>query len=331
MKGLDIVGGMAPSAARRVLRLGSVARKVGLDVAIAASRRHALPSVLAFLKAGGTLYRGQANLEGYSFEAYADVLGGLGHAAEIIRAGGSIVETNNGALLVSVPPGISFDLTDCDPADALHLIAEQFVRQQYSRLPIRGNVVVDIGTNIGDSALYFAAQGARHVYAFEPFSHLANAARRNIRLNRLEDSVTLVQAGVSAADATVVATFDPFYSSRLTIEDRLSSRMRYSRHAHWEVIRSIALSTILDGLRSSHPRVDIAIKMDCEGSEFEIFSGMAGTDLFRGVIGAVVEYHGGTPGQIPDFMRSAGFEVDLESDASGVGLINAFRANRAVY
>ena len=53
----------------------------------------------------------------------------------------------------------------------------------------------DIGANFGYTAIYFAVKGAKHVYAFEPYPYSYNIAKRNIRLNQLEDNSTLLNEG----------------------------------------------------------------------------------------------------------------------------------------
>ena len=50
------------------------------------------------------------------------------------------------------------------------LIAENLIYEQYKILGVSNKDVIDIGANIGDTAIYFAVKGARHVYAFEPLS-----------------------------------------------------------------------------------------------------------------------------------------------------------------
>ena len=44
------------------------------------------------------------------------------------------------------------------------MIEENFVNEQYKNLDVKDKDVVDIGANIGDTAIYFALKGAKHVY-----------------------------------------------------------------------------------------------------------------------------------------------------------------------
>jgi len=69
------------------------------------------------------------------------------------------------------------------------------IDRQYKWLDVKGKDVVDIGANIGDSAVYFALKGAKHVYAFEPYPYSYNIAKKNIKLNHLENKITLLNEG----------------------------------------------------------------------------------------------------------------------------------------
>ena len=87
--------------------------------------------------------------------------------------------------------------------NTLGMIKEQFMKQQYKWLDVKGKDVIDIGANIGDSAIYFALKGAKHVYAFEPYPYSYYIANKNIRLNGLQDKITLVNQGCGGKKTTI--------------------------------------------------------------------------------------------------------------------------------
>jgi predicted RNA methylase len=78
-----------------------------------------------------------------------------------------------------------------------------FVRDEYQKLPVHGEVVIDIGANIGDSPLYFVSQGAKKVIALEPCPQSYSMATLNIKSNSFRDKVTLILAGCSANNGNV--------------------------------------------------------------------------------------------------------------------------------
>ncbi|MEJ5083786.1 FkbM family methyltransferase [Ochrobactrum sp. MYb379] len=60
----------------------------------------------------------------------------------------------------------------------------------------KDDIVLDIGANVGNHTLYLAGVGRARVLAFEPNRHLADAIRRSVQLNSLEDAVTVHNIGL---------------------------------------------------------------------------------------------------------------------------------------
>ncbi len=58
------------------------------------------------------------------------------------------------------------------------------------------DVVLDIGANVGNHTLYLASVSQAKVLAFEPNRHLADAIRRSVQLNGLEDTVSVSNLGL---------------------------------------------------------------------------------------------------------------------------------------
>jgi len=74
-------------------------------------------------------------------------------------------------------------------------IPDVFFAEDYRYLNPSGETVIDIGANIGDTAIYFALNGASKVIALEPYINSYNCAINNIILNNLKDTIMLLNAG----------------------------------------------------------------------------------------------------------------------------------------
>jgi hypothetical protein len=81
-------------------------------------------------------------------------------------------------------------------SDAFSVLREVFIDNHYSFLDVKGKDVIDGGAYIGDTAVYFALNGANHVYAFEPDHTRYNLAKRNIIANSLNKKITLFHEGI---------------------------------------------------------------------------------------------------------------------------------------
>jgi len=131
---------------------------------------------------------------------------------------------------------------------------ENFVLEQYNT-EIQGDVI-DIGANIGDSAIYFALKGASHVYAFEPLSAVYKIALQNIKLNNLEDKITLINAAVGSKEGKVKVP------SSINIEE--SGGFSITNQGDVEV-PVISFNNIIKMTKDPY-----LLKMDCEGCEADI-------------------------------------------------------------
>jgi len=68
---------------------------------------------------------------------------------------------------------------------------------------LRGGEVIDVGANVGDSALYFVLNGAKKVIAVEPLPNVAKCAEENLRLNVAADKVKVVNAALGGEPVSV--------------------------------------------------------------------------------------------------------------------------------
>jgi FkbM family methyltransferase len=120
-----------------------------------------------------------------------------------------------------------------------------------------GMVAYDVGANAGFYTLALSRMVGKtgHVFAFEPEAKNAQALRRHIELNKLEN-VTIVQVAISGG--TGMVAFDASGSAKGRIVD-----------AGNYIVPSISLDKFI---AEGNPAPDF-IKMDIEGAEMNALSG----------------------------------------------------------
>ena len=178
-------------------------------------------------------------------------------------------------------------------ADTLLLIDEQFFGNGYKKLDAKGSIVVDVGANIGDTAIYFALNGAKHVYAFEPYPYPYGIAKRNIKENGMNDRITLINAGCGASD------------SYMSVDSGLKSKSytQLSGSNAGNRVRMLSLDTVAKRYCNSKA----IMKIDCEGGEYDIILNASNVTL-RKFKQIMIEYHDGYK-NLEKKLRSAGFDV----------------------
>ncbi len=251
-------------------------------------------------------------------------------AMTLIRRGASIT-FKSGQCLIDVS-GLSFALPEREFVNGLWLLHELFVEGEYSDLQVRDAVVIDIGANLGDTAVYFASRGAHRVIAYEPFPATFALAKQTVGRNDCADRVRLVCAGAASRSGSATAAVDSrTQSGRWSVvagnsTDRSSGNDRYLRR---EQIQFVSLADILQDAVTAAAGRPIACKIDCEGAEFELLLGAPLPPAFEYVTQLVIETHDQPPDPIAALLRERGYQVEVRRNGGGslrlTHLINAYR------
>lgn len=167
----------------------------------------------------------------------------------------------------------------------------------------KDSVVIDIGANIGIFSLFAAFNGSRKVFAYEPNSEAYNCIINNISKNNLKDIIIPFKLGVtSESNETVKILKAASPQNSITYEKIGTSDNGY------EFVNTISLNDIV--LKQNIPFVDL-LKLDCEGSEYDIISSTNET-TFSKIKSIVVEYHNARVGEIISKLKKNGFYLEME-------------------
>lgn len=129
-----------------------------------------------------------------------------------------------------------------------------FYNEDYKFLNVKGKTVVDIGANIGDTAIYFALNGAKKVISLEPFSGTFTYLVLNIKDNSLADIVIPLNAGYGKGEEIIV---NP------NLKDTIGLLLQSSKNG--VKIKTYSLKSLIEKLDE-----DALLKMDCEGCEYNL-------------------------------------------------------------
>jgi FkbM family methyltransferase len=163
-------------------------------------------------------------------------------------------------------------------------LAETFYDECYGGFDVHNGTVIDIGAFIGDTAIYFAGMGAKKVIAFEPAPPLYEMAVKNVRMNRLDNIISVKKEAVGEKSGETMLKYErswPGWSS-LSLDTR-----SVSSECYYYPVKIIPFSDVVCELGP----VDL-VKIDCEGCEHRIFLHADKSGVLKNIENIIVEVHG---------------------------------------
>lgn len=170
---------------------------------------------------------------------------------------------------------VSFMFYPADGSD-VGILRDIFLRKEYALYGVAPRVIVDLGSNVGISALYFAVMFPEaFIFCFEPDPYNFLKLQKNTKQFK---HVTAFNTAVSSRDG-----FMDFYSNK--INGMSSSLVDRGSGFHKVSVVAKTLDTILNELDVQ--RVDL-LKFDIEGAEFSVFEHFSSFKKINRMIG---EFH----------------------------------------
>lgn len=175
----------------------------------------------------------------------------------------------------------------------IHLIGEQFLGEDYKWLAPKNTDVVDVGACMGDTVVWFSANEAKRIIAFEPYQQNYECALNTIKENQIKN-VILERKGVGTSRIiNIPKNFNSTGFSELLIDKNgLKTQI-------------LNLEDIVSLYKI---KKDAVLKMDCEGCEYDAIL-TAKKDTLRIFKRMMFEYHKGYL-PIKKALENAGFRVD---------------------
>jgi FkbM family methyltransferase len=166
-----------------------------------------------------------------------------------------------------------------------------------------GVTVLDIGANVGAYTLMFATWVGRRgrVFAFEPAPRACEGLRAHVRLNDLDERVTVLQTAIAASAGDAAFAVHPSGGASSLAPASVDRGTRIS----------VATETV-DNVCRTYGLLPAVIKIDVEGAELDVLRGARNTLTLPG-LHVFVEFH-------PAAWRRAGISrSDIETELADQG------------
>jgi FkbM family methyltransferase len=197
----------------------------------------------------------------------------------------------------------------CSQATLAYLFTEIFVGQEYFfRSSEENPFIVDCGSNIGMSVLYFKLMyPGSHILAFEPDTEAFLCLETNVRQNELGSVITHKKA-LSRGEGQVDFYYDQDLRGCLSMST-VPARMPRQKRA----VDAVRLSRFID------KDVDF-LKIDVEGAEREVIEDLSSEGKLRYIKQMAIEFHHHIVADADDLSRilwileDAGFGYQVQGD-----------------
>lgn len=231
---------------------------------------------------------------------------------------------DNGKILVNIDGIESFISTDGD----LDIMDKIFFRNLYNITIDYPTVVLDIGMNVGFSALFFAKNPNVIVIGFEPFKMTFEQAMSNIKLNNnLNDRIITNQYGLGGLNKRIRTNYS-FELSRLSSIYGLPTGLPDTSYYIEEIeIRNV--SEVMMEIERKFPDRNIVMKIDCEGSEYEIINSLYENEQLANIYCLLMKWHIKAqihdPNKLVSQLEASNFVVLETRNSRDGGSLYAFR------
>lgn len=189
---------------------------------------------------------------------------------------------------------------DTDPALALYEIFVNKIYDKFFKID-KGDVVVDIGGNLGLFSYYSLCKQAKQVYCFEPSPQPYNCIIKNFNFENL----IVEKAAVGAKDGEITFNINPESSIN-------SSVFASDENSQTITCKSINLNNYIK--ENNIKKIDY-LKIDCEGAEYEIIESLDEQYLTNNINKICLEFHLNANGEVNailDKLKRCGFSINFE-------------------
>jgi FkbM family methyltransferase len=212
-----------------------------------------------------------------------------------------------------------------DAGDVIRIAEEVFGSREYGIRAAKESVVIDIGMNVATTSLYFANEpNVRRVVAFEPSLSAVKRAERNLALNpAIAKKIEIRRYALGDANRKAYFQYCPEWEASGRILQAETSQPQGLNQILVEIRDAeIELQSILSEASNSQ---QIILKVDCEGSEREIFRRLSFNTLSR-IDVILMEWHSDDIlREIAERLEKSAFRVLTRRREIDIGVLYAFR------
>lgn len=190
---------------------------------------------------------------------------------------------------LDIASGQALYAVDC--FEEAFIVGELYLAGDYDFRAMGQCVVLDIGANVGFSSIFMAyADPGIQIEAYEPLAKNYARALRNFAANpAVKGRINIHNFGLFSTDADKEISTEQSRPGRSSIV--IDRKPDGPENVRVETIAVRRASAIVESVVDKYPFRKLVVKMDCEGSEYEILGELAASGQLKKIDFMVMEWH----------------------------------------
>lgn len=226
------------------------------------------------------------------------------------RTGAVYKEVDDHTLQIELD-GLVFTL---NTSTEFHTVTEIFARHIYQFTDTAPYLIFDGGMNKGLASLFFAKYFDAEVFSFELIPATAAQAQRNVDMNPgLAGRIHTSAVGLSNENKSFDIKYTPEHTNLASLHDLMPAESTLETVK----VHVRDASEVIDEALARFPGRTVVLKLDIEGSEYEVIPRLKETGTLCNIDVIVMEWHGTGNGNVTDLtklLREEGFTVFTQAE-----------------
>jgi|APMI01.1.fsa_nt_gi FkbM family methyltransferase len=209
--------------------------------------------------------------------------------------------------------------------EEMFILNEIFIENIYNIELNENFSFIDIGMNVGFTSLFFAnKKNCINVFSFEPFKKTYDLALKNLSINKFSSKINAFDYGLGFPERVLEVEYNENFKGSMGING-LAEYIEDGSQKELAQLYIKDVSNVIEKYKHNFSDKKI-VKIDCEGSEYEIFDQLDKNNQITTFDYYLIEWHIKGPKQITDILLKYNYKIiSFNESADDIGMIYAFK------
>ena len=214
-----------------------------------------------------------------------------------------------------------------ESVEEFHILKEIYINNEYDFTSSSKSIVIDIGANIGNTALFFSRMPfVERIYCFEPVRDTYEQALYNLDLNNDIHKVKLFKnIGLGKNSRKEIFLFDKDWKGNAGVRGLASPSYVGNDNAKEREVQIESATIEIGRIVADNVNMKIIVKIDCEGAEYEILEELYVSGMINNIDVILLEWHDKGSEIIEEILLQSGFNYFSRRSNKATGMLYAFK------